>query len=115
MKFQRSLCMAIVERENRWLYLFYRVDKDMLQLDRIHVPTLKVKGRCPYIWSLCEHVCAPIILRAIAVVPGSWGCINDSCVHIIQSNVFLSVNSEGKDPGKENRDEQALVDDPVGD
>jgi len=115
MKFQRSLCMAIVERENRWLYLFYRVDKDMLQLDRIHVPTLKVKGRCPYIWSLCKHVCAPIILRAIALFPGSWGCINDSCVYIIQSNVFLSVNSEGKDPGKEDRDEQASVDDPVGD
>jgi hypothetical protein len=30
MKLRRSLCMAIVARKNKWLYLFYRVDEDTL-------------------------------------------------------------------------------------
>jgi hypothetical protein len=30
MKLRRSLCVAIVARENRWLYLFFEVDEDML-------------------------------------------------------------------------------------
>jgi len=72
MKFRRSLCMAIVARKNRWLYLFYRVDKNMLQLDRIHVPTRKYEGRCRRC-VLCEHVRA--ILRP---GPCFWGFINDS-------------------------------------
>ena len=113
MKLRWSLGMAIAARKNRWRYLLYRVDKDILQLDRIHLPTRKSEGRCRF-WIVCKHVCALIIQRVCYVVrrvPCSWGCINDSCVHIIQSNVLLGVNSEEKDPGKEERDEQAQVDD----
>jgi hypothetical protein len=55
MKSRRSLCMTIVARENRWLYLFYRADKDMLQLDRIHVPTRKFEGRVRFS-ICCKHV-----------------------------------------------------------
>jgi hypothetical protein len=105
MKLRRSLCMAIVVRGNRWLYLFYRVDKDMLQLDRMHVPTRKFEGRCRF-WIICKHVCAPIIQRAsVSLIPCSWGRINNSWVLIIQIDVLLRVNSGRKDPGKEDRDE----------
>ena len=111
MKLRRSLCMAIVARENRWLYLFYRVDKNMLQLDRIHVPTRKFEGRCRF-WVVCKHVCASIIHQAsLRLIPCFWGCVNDSWVLVIQINVLLCVNSEIKDPRKEDGDEQALVDD----
>jgi hypothetical protein len=71
---------------------------------------LKVAVAC----ELLVNMCAPIIQRVCFVVrrgPCSWGCINDSWVPIIQSNVFLCVNSERKDPGKEDRDEEAQVDD----
>ena len=60
MKLRHSLRMAIVGRGNRWLYLFYSVNKDMLQLDRIHVPTRKFESRCCF-WFVCEPVCVPII------------------------------------------------------
>jgi len=59
-------------------------------------------------------MCAPIIQRVCYVVrrgPYSSGRINDSWGHIIQSNVFLGVNSKKKDPGKEDRDKQVQVDD----
>jgi hypothetical protein len=112
MKLRHSLCMAIVVRKNRWLCLFYRVDKDMIQLDRIHLPTRKIEGRCRF-WILCKHVRAPgpIIQRIfLSRVPCPWGCIDDGCVLIIQTNVSLCVNSEKKDPGYEDG-EQANVDD----
>ena len=93
-KLRRSLCMARVVRENRWLYLFYSVNKYMLQLDRIHVLTRKFESRCRF-WFVCEPVCVPIIQRAVlSLIPCSFGCINDSRVPIIQSNVLLCVNSE---------------------
>jgi len=82
MKFRRSLRTAIVASKNRWLYLFYRVDKDMVQLDRTHVPTRKYEGRCRR-WVLCKHVRA--ILRS---GPCFWGFINNSWVPIVHANVM---------------------------
>ena len=103
--------MAIAMRESRWLCLFYRVDKDIIQLDRIHVPTRKIEGRCRS-WCRCKHGHALIIRRACAgPIPCSFGCINDGCVLVIQSNVSLRVNLEKKDPGYEDGDEQARGDD----
>jgi hypothetical protein len=56
-----------------------------------------------------------MILRvssSVRPVPCSCECINDSWVPIIQSNVSpVCVNSKRKDPGKEDGDQQALVDD----
>jgi hypothetical protein len=113
MKLRRSLCMARAVRENRWLYLFYKVNKDMLPLDRIHIPTRKFESRCRF-WFVCEPVCVPIIQRVVlSLTPCSFGRINDSWVPIIQSNVLLRVNSERRYPRKEDRDEQEPVDDHV--
>ena len=105
-----SLSMAIVARlgENRWLYLLYGVDKYMLQLDRIHVPTRKDQGRCR-VWIICNS--ALMIQRVERPAPCSFGFIID--LMIMHSNVLrpVCINSEREDPGKEDGYEQALVDD----
>jgi len=83
--------------------IFIKSIKTCFNLDRIYVPTSKIESRCRF-WIACKHVVATVRL-----VPCSWGCINDSL--ILEINVFLCVNLEIENPGKEDGDEQALVND----
>lgn len=73
----------------------------MYDSTRSNVPTYKIERRRRR-WALCEVVCVSIIqLAEGGHVPSSCGCINDSGILIIHSDVLLCVNSEQKETGQE--------------